>query len=214
EDLASGMDQKHESVLEARVTALAMVLRRQAQWLPADPDAQSRIDRASLMLGKEDNTVEALGRAASAAVAESLARHVTPPSTSLHAAVEHDQVVWATAPARLDFAGGWSDTPPICNDWGGTVINAAVTLNGQYPIQAIAKLGDDPVVTLTSIDLGQRVVFDRVEQLLDYADPSHWDALPRACLSLAGFTAGRTSGDLGEFLQDFGGGIDLTIFSA
>ena len=33
-------------------------------------------------------------------------------------------------PLRVNFGGGWSDTPPYCNENGGTVLNAAVTLNG------------------------------------------------------------------------------------
>ena len=32
----------------------------------------------------------------------------------------HDQVRVA-APVRIDLGGGWSDTPPFCLDWGGTV---------------------------------------------------------------------------------------------
>ena len=37
-------------------------------------------------------------------------------------------------PASIS-AGGWSDTPPFCLDWGGTVLNIAVTINGAYPIE-------------------------------------------------------------------------------
>ncbi|MGB9879769.1 MAG: fucose pyrophosphorylase domain-containing protein, partial [Anaerolineae bacterium] len=34
------------------------------------------------------------------------------------------------APARVDFGGGWSDTPPHCLERGGVVLNAAVLLGG------------------------------------------------------------------------------------
>src|SRR5439155_26436181 len=166
----------------ARALVLAQLVRQRAAHLGADRAAADRIEAAARALAG-DGGIAALGRAASAEVAAALAKTVRLPTAPPRAAIGHDQVVWATAPARLDFAGGWSDTPPICTDRGGTVVNAAVTLNGQYPIQAIAKLGEEPVVSLTSIDLGRRVVFDRVEQLLDYADPGRWDALPRACLS-------------------------------
>ena len=37
-------------------------------------------------------------------------------------------------PLRVNWGGGWSDTPPYCNENGGTVINCAVTLNGRRPI--------------------------------------------------------------------------------
>ena len=45
--------------------------------------------------------------------------------------------VKVTAPARIDLSGGWSDTPPICYDRGGTVMVAGVTLEGVQPIEAI-----------------------------------------------------------------------------
>src|SRR5262249_47783101 len=147
-------------------------------------------------------------------VAEARASYVSVPDELPKAAIEHDQVVWATAPARLDLSGGWTDTPPICLDLGGVVVNAAVKLNGQYPLQAIVKLNQEHVVNLTSIDLGRRLTLDRVEQLREYADPAEWSSLPKACLCLAGFTAGQPSGDLRPLFQRFGGGIDLTVFSA
>ena len=31
--------------------------------------------------------------------------------------------VYVSAPPRIDLGGGWSDTPPFCFDWGGTVLN-------------------------------------------------------------------------------------------
>ena len=51
-----------------------------------------------------------------------------------------DQIVWARSPVRLDLAGGWTDTPPYCIEYGGQVLNVAVDLNGQPPIQVFAKL--------------------------------------------------------------------------
>lgn len=46
--------------------------------------------------------------------------------------------VWITAkcPARIDIAGGWSDTPPICYEMGGKVVNIAIKVNGEKPIGA------------------------------------------------------------------------------
>ena len=34
-------------------------------------------------------------------------------------------------PLRVNWGGGWSDTPPYCNENGGTVLNAAILLNGE-----------------------------------------------------------------------------------
>ena len=40
------------------------------------------------------------------------------------------------AAARIDLAGGWSDTPPITYEHGGAVTNAAIIINGKRPIGA------------------------------------------------------------------------------
>src|SRR5688500_8474618 len=34
----------------------------------------------------------------------------------------------ARAPVRIDFGGGWTDVPPICDDEGGCVCNLAIAL--------------------------------------------------------------------------------------
>ena len=41
--------------------------------------------------------------------------------------------LWVTAesPARIDLAGGWSDTPPITYEHGGAVTNAALYVDGK-----------------------------------------------------------------------------------
>jgi fucokinase len=213
-DLALGVQRDPDPNLRARALALGMLLRRHADLLPADRAAQPQLDASSRALAGGAGTARGLGEAASAAVAEVVALRVHLPVAPPVAAIERDQVIWATAPARLDFGGGWSDTPPICTDRGGTVVNAAVTLNGQYPLQVIAKLNDRYTINLTSIDLGQRGCYDHVEQLYDYTDPARWDSLAKACLYLAGFTAGKSRGALRPVLRRFGGGIDLTLFSA
>jgi galactokinase/mevalonate kinase-like predicted kinase len=130
------------------------------------------------------------------------------------AAILHDQVVWVTTPVRLDFSGGWSDTPPISTELGGSVVNAAITLNGQYPVQVMAKLNHDKVIRLASIDLGQRLTIRTTAELLNHADPQHWAALPKAALVLAGVGPASAGVPLREWLDVLGGGLDLNIFSA
>lgn len=50
-------------------------------------------------------------------------------------------VVRVRCPARVDLAGGWSDTPPITYTAprGGYVVNVAVTVNGEAPILVTAE---------------------------------------------------------------------------
>jgi len=42
---------------------------------------------------------------------------------------------WVTAecPARVDVAGGWSDTAPITYERAGAVVNVAITVDGKVP---------------------------------------------------------------------------------
>jgi fucokinase len=133
---------------------------------------------------------------------------------SLSIEIRSDEVVWVCAPTRLDFAGGWSDTPPYCLEHGGSVLNAAVKLNQQYPIQAIGKVHSEPTIKINSIDLGDRVIVTETSEMLRYRDPTHWSSLPKAAFVAAGIMPEDNTMDLKEMLEKSGGGIDLTLFSA
>ena len=43
------------------------------------------------------------------------------------------------ASARVDIAGGWTDTPPITFEKGGKVTNIAVRIDGVRPIGTRAR---------------------------------------------------------------------------
>ena len=49
------------------------------------------------------------------------------------------QMVVAESAARIDLAGGWTDTPPITFECGGVVANAAVLVDGERPIGASVR---------------------------------------------------------------------------
>ncbi|MBL8761956.1 MAG: hypothetical protein JNL50_11710 [Phycisphaerae bacterium] len=143
------------------------------------------------------------------AVYASAVQHEAPGPAKIH----FDQVIWVTTPVRIDFAGGWSDTPPICHELGGAVVNGAITLNAQYPVQVIARLCDKPHIRVSSVDLGESRSFTSASQLRTYRDPHDWTALAKAALVLMGITPGR--GDsLSKRLAILGGGLELTLFSA
>lgn len=100
----------------------------------------------------------------------------------------------ATAPVRIDFAGGWSDTPPICNKEGGCVINAAVTLDGENPIRAEASRRDDGFVKIVSCDLDKRTTIKSAEELARSSEPGDWCALVKAALKVSGYKMGEDPG--------------------
>jgi len=128
-----------------------------------------------------------------------------------------DQIVWGRCPVRLDFAGGWSDTPPYCMEHGGSVLNAAVELNGQPPIQVFARQTEEPVLTIRSIDLGI------TEQLKTYEDVRAYDklgggfTLARAAFAISGFHPdfnGNAYRSLDEQLKALGGGVEISMLAA
>jgi len=133
-------------------------------------------------------------------------------------AIRADEIVWGRAPARLDVGGGWTDTPPYSLERGGCVVNAAVDINGQPPIQAYARVIQKPVVRITSIDLGERVEITDLDQLLDFRTPGSEFALAKAALALSGLSPETAEWPAGATLPDvlaqFGGGIELTTLAA
>lgn len=128
-----------------------------------------------------------------------------------------DQIVWSRSPVRIDIAGGWTDTPPYCLMKGGSVINLAVELNGQPPLQVYMKRCDEPVIILRSIDLGATERVETFEQLRDFTAVGSPFSIPKAALALAGFLpefAAEPAQTLRQALQQFGCGVELTLFSA
>lgn len=131
--------------------------------------------------------------------------------------VYHDQIVWARSPVRIDISGGWTDTPPFCLMEGGSVVNLAVDLNGQQPLQAYLKPSKEPCIILRSIDLGASERVDTFEQLGQFNRVGSPFSIPKAALALAGFLpqfAAETFPSLKAQLEAFGCGIELTLLSA
>lgn len=128
-----------------------------------------------------------------------------------------DQIVWGRSPVRIDLAGGWTDTPPYCLMEGGSVVNIAIELNGQPPLQAYVKPCREPHIVLRSIDLGAMEVVETYEQLAAYNKVGSPFSIPKAALVLAGFLPGfsqETFPSLRAQLESFGCGIELTLLSA
>ena len=137
------------------------------------------------------------------------------PSLSTHRfSLPHDQIVWGRSPVRIDIAGGWTDTPPFCLMEGGNVINLAIELNGQPPIQCYVKPCREPKMILRSIDLGASECIETFEQLASYNKVGSPFSIPKAALTLAGFGNPAYAKTLKEQLETFGCGIELTLLSA
>lgn len=148
---------------------------------------------------------------------EGLTAGVLTEKQSPRLSVYPDQIVWGRSPVRIDLAGGWTDTPPYCLMEGGSVVNIAIELNGQPPLQTYVKPCREPHIVLRSIDLGAMEVVETYEQLAAYNQVGSPFSIPKAALVLAGFLPGfsqETFPSLRAQLEAFGCGIELTLLSA
>ena len=123
--------------------------------------------------------------------------------------IVRDEVI-TRLPVRVNWGGGWSDTPPYCMEHGGTVLNAAVKLNGQCPIEVTVRKLAAYKIVLESTDIGSYGEFTEVAPLQDCQNPSDPFALHKAALIACGIIpySDSVSGDsLEEICQRLGGGV-------
>ena len=122
------------------------------------------------------------------------------------------QHVIARAAARIDFGGGWTDTPPHSIERGGTVLNAALTLRGAHPIVAEVDRLPEPRLILISRDLDTTLEPRLAGEVLAYANPADPFALHKAALVLRGVVPPGTDPGrpLADLLGERGGGLRLS----
>ena len=142
-----------------------------------------------------------------------MAEHKNRPVLSVYS----DQIVWGRSPVRIDVAGGWTDTPPYSLYSGGSVVNLAIELNGQPPLQVYVKPCKEYHIVLRSIDMGAMEIIRNYEELQDYKKVGSPFSIPKAALSLAGFApsfSAESYASLEEHLKAFGSGLELTLLAA
>lgn len=109
-------------------------------------------------------------------------------------------------PLRVNWGGGWSDTPPYCNEKGGTVLNVAILLNGEKPVEVTLEKIPGYKVVFDSRDMDVHGEFDTIEPLQSTGDPFDAFALQKACLLACGIIP-REGHELKEILKRLGGGF-------
>lgn len=119
-----------------------------------------------------------------------------------HQPVEEEVAVHL--PLRVNWGGGWSDTPPYCNEKGGTVLNAAILLNGEYPVEVHVRRLPKPVVVLESADMGARGEFVSLPDLQECHNPYDPFVLHKAALIACGVIP-REGGSLADITAKIGG---------
>jgi fucokinase len=116
------------------------------------------------------------------------------------------------ASARVDFGGGWTDTPPHSIERGGRVLNAALTLQGSYPIFVEATPLLEPRLLLESRDIDLTLEPRLLGEVTSCANPADPFCLCKAALVLRGLVPvdGDPDAPLEEVLRARGGGLHLT----
>jgi fucokinase len=160
--------------------------------------ANSASDAGSTRVDLEDR--------AAAAVREAVSRPAGGSGRPLQ--LREGRRVRVAAPVRVDFGGGWTDTPPFSLERGGAVLNAALTLDGELPLWAEAEALPDPEIVLEAADLVATARVRRAEDVAGHADPSDPFALHKACLVLAGLVDPRAPDPLAA-LRAAGAGVRL-----
>lgn len=117
-----------------------------------------------------------------------------------------DEVV-TRLPVRVNWGGGWSDTPPYCMEHGGTVLNTAISLDGKLPIEVTLRRLQENKIILASTDIGSYREFESIEDLQNCSDPYDSFALHKAALMACGVVPMEGCCTMETLCQRLGGGF-------
>ncbi len=189
--------------------------------LPEEAPLMTRIHdamfRSEVLRATSPDESAAFGDKAFALLREGLTENVLRRKSQPHMTTMSDQIVWGRSSVRIDLAGGWTDTPPYSLITGGNVVNLAIELNGQPPLQVYVKPCKEPVVICRSIDLGAMERIETYDELRHFNKVGSPFSIPKAALTLAGFMPGfgeETFATLRQQLEAFGCGIEITLLAA
>ena len=114
-------------------------------------------------------------------------------------------------PVRVNFGGGPSDAAPYCIEHGGTMIDAALLLNGNKPIEVVVKKLEEHVIIFESLDLNNKKVFSNLDELMEYSNPHDIFSLHKAVLVACGLIpVDINDTSLSDICNMIGGGLYLS----
>ncbi len=117
------------------------------------------------------------------------------------------KVITVWAPARVDMGGGWSDTPPFCLDWGGTVLNMAVLFDDKYPIRTTIRRLEEPILRCVSEDSLEQGEYRVIHDLQPGPQTTGTFNIHRTALRMVGVAA--PDRPLAATLEALGGGLEI-----
>lgn len=113
-------------------------------------------------------------------------------------------------PVRVNWGGGWSDTPPYCSENGGTVLNAAIKLMGRLPVRVNVRRLDTFEIVFESVDSGDKNSFTQLCEIQDNNNPFDPFAIHKAALISCGVVPLDEKEELCDILKRLGGGIYIS----
>ena len=114
-------------------------------------------------------------------------------------------------PIRVNFGGGWSDTPPVCLEIGGSVLNGAFKLNGELPIKAEIEKIKEKQIVLKSIDLNEIRIYKSLDDLLECCNTNDSLSLLKASLQVSGIIR-KEDKDISDIINRVGSGFMLSTY--
>ncbi len=199
-----GIDQKKFDILMEKANGSALLLKMRIYY------ALSRYMREKNVVFAGDTGYDVLERLCFDSLGKAVydnSRKYIQDNKNYHIECEH---VLVQLPVRVNWGGGWTDTPPYCNENGGVVLNAALKLNGILPIQVEVRKLDRLRVEFASEDIGAESVCETIEEIRDCHDPFDFFALHKAALISCGIVPLAGTETLQEILRRLGGGIYLS----
>ena len=126
-----------------------------------------------------------------------------------------NKIVVASCPARLDLSGGWTDTPPICYELGGKVVDLAIKVDDKKPIGCKVQRWEESSISIT-LGQGEILVVRSFDDMLDFCNPTAPGALIKCCLIATGIID-MSKGDIGLFTDKMveicGNGLKIELWS-
>ena len=191
----------------AKFPKLKTLTKIQQEWLEsrlseADFSEKMRLHYYLGVILEDENEVQKCFQTIQSEVLESTIQNLTY-NENAHIVTDKHTV---KLPLRVNWGGGWSDTPPYCNEKGGTVLNVAILLNGEKPVEVTLEKINEPKIVFDSRDMDVHGEFDTIEPLQATGDPFDPFALQKACLLACGIIP-KVGHELPEILARLGGGF-------
>ena len=122
-----------------------------------------------------------------------------------------NDISYVELPIRINFGGGWSDTPPYCIENGGTVINGAFKLNQENSVRVKIEKNNNKAIILNSIDLNVHKEIKDIDELKNYADTKDDLSIIKVALIIAGIVK-DTDNSIEDVIERIGTGFNFTTY--